>query len=425
MTKQSVKQPSVSLTTNPGIEGDLPDTCEWEWVPEPCAIVIFGASGDLTYRKLMPALYRLFKEQKLPEPFAIFGAARTNMSNDAFRERIRGGIIDAGMGLALWDDFVHHLFYHGLNYAAMDSYRALRGRLEEVEADLGLNGNRLYNLAIPPELYGTVAQCLARAGLGQEDSDKGTWTRLVVEKPFGRDLASARRLNEAIGVGFKETQVFRIDHYLSKETVQNILLFRFANAIFEPLWNRNYIEYVRINASETLGVEHRSGYYEQAGVLRDMCQNHMMQLLALVAIEPPSLFTANRVRDKKNELFRSLRPFSESNILSQVALGQYEKGLTQGVPVPGYREEMGIHPESRTPTYALLRLFVDNWRWQGIPFYVTTGKRLRRKVTRIDIQFKGVPYSMFRNVFGEEIRANRLVMGIHPKEEIFLNMYLL
>jgi glucose-6-phosphate 1-dehydrogenase len=384
-------------------------------------MVIFGASGDLTSRKLMPALYRLFQEQKLPEPFAIFGAARTNMDRDAFRKRIRAGIFDAGMNLTSWDGFAQHIHYHSLNYAGLDSYRALKGRLEEVEADLGLKGNRLYNLAIPPELYGTVAQCLARAGLSREDSDKGIWTRLVVEKPFGRDLASARRLNEAIRAGFKETQVFRIDHYLSKETVQNILLFRFANAIFEPLWNRNYIEYIRINAGEILGVEHRSGYYEQAGVLRDMCQNHMMQLLALVAIEPPSLFTANRVRDKKSELFRSLRPFSESNIQSQLVIGQYAKGVTQGVSVPGYREEMGVHPESRTPTYALLKLFVDNWRWQGVPFYITTGKRLRRKVTRIDVQFKGVPYSMFRNIFGEEIRANRLVMGIHPKEEIFLN----
>jgi glucose-6-phosphate 1-dehydrogenase len=242
-----------------------------------------------------------------------------------------------------------------------------------------------------------------------------------VEKPFGHDLATARELNKAIGEGFREEQVFRIDHYMAKETVQNILIFRFANAIFEPLWNRNFIDHVRINASESLGIENRAGYYEQAGVLRDMFQNHMMELLALVAAEPPSMFSADRVRDKKAELFGSLRPFRLEDLDDNLVLGQYTAGEVDGNGVPGYREESDVDPNSLTPTYALLRVFVDNWRWQGVPFYLTSGKRLRRKVTRIDIQFKAIPHSIFRQALGEDISANRLIVNIYPKESIFLN----
>ena len=264
------------------------------------------------------------------------------------------------------------------------------------------------------------SRSLGEAGLSRQDLAAGRWSRLVVEKPFGQDLASARDLGRVIAASFDESQVFRIDHYMAKETVQNILVLRFANAIFEPLWNRNYIDYVRINASESLGVEHRAGYYEQAGVLRDMFQNHMMQLLALVAAEPPSRFSAERVRDKEAELFRCLRPFPEAGLGEHLVLGQYSAGQAGGQKMPAYRSEEGVDPDSLTPTYAAMRLWVDNWRWQGVPFYLTSGKRLKRKVTRIDIQFKEVPHSLFRDSVGADLKANRLVIGIHPEEEIFI-----
>jgi glucose-6-phosphate 1-dehydrogenase len=326
-----------------------------------------------------------------------------------------------GLDLRSWDQFASRLFYQPVVYDDAESYKALGQRLDQLRQEHGAGENRLFNLAIPPGLYQTVAINLGQAGLSQEYQEGAGWVRLVVEKPFGRDLASAQALNQAIGQGFGEHQIFRIDHYMAKDTVQNILIFRFANAIFEPLWNRNYINYVNIIASETLGVEHRSGYYEQAGVLRDMFQNHMMQLLALVAAEPPSLFAADRVRDEKAKLFRSLRPFPLNNMYDFLALGQYEAGRVEGRQVPAYREEPGVDPGSLAPTFATMKLFVDNWRWQGVPFYVTSGKRLARKITRIDIQFKEVPHSLFRQVLGEHITTNRLTLGIHPQEVINLS----
>jgi glucose-6-phosphate 1-dehydrogenase len=383
------------------------DLCEWERTPEPCTILIFGASGDLTYRKLVPALYNLFNHGGLPESYCIVGASRTQMDDAAFRAKMREGVAEAGFDLIRWAEFEKSLHYQQVFYDDPPSYSALGLRLTDLDRKHRTMGNRIFNLAIPPSLYGAVARELGRAGLGKEDRGKGCWTRLVVEKPFGYNLASAKELNAAIGEGFEEHQVFRIDHYMTKETVQNILIFRFANAIFEPLWNRNYIDHVRINASESLGVEHRAGYYEQSGVLRDMFQNHMMQLLALVAAEPPSMFAADRVRDKKAELFRSLRPFQLKGLDDHLVLGQYEAGEIERKKVPGYREEPDVDPESLTPTYALMRVFVDNWRWQGVPFYITSGKRLKRKVTRIDIQFKAVPHSIFRHTLGEDISPNR------------------
>jgi glucose-6-phosphate 1-dehydrogenase len=395
--------------------------CGWQRPTDPCAIVIFGASGDLTSRKLLPALYELYLSQGLPERFAVVGAARSPLTDAAFRARAREGAAAAGRDLGSWDDFAAGLFYQPMEYDQPESYRALGQRLEEVDQARGLEpGCRVFNLAVPPALYGVVASGLGAAGLSREDPERGRWARLVVEKPFGYDLASARQLGEVIAQSFAEHQVFRIDHYMAKETVQNILVLRFANAIFEPLWNRNYIDYVRINASESLGVEHRAGYYERAGVLRDMFQNHMMQLLALVAAEPPSRFSAERVRDKSAELFRCLRPFPESGLGQQLVLGQYAAGEVGGKPVKAYRAEPGVAPDSTTPTYAAMLLWVDNWRWQGVPFYLTSGKRLKRKVTRIDIQFKQVPHSLFRDSAGVNLRANRLVIGIHPDEEIFI-----
>ena len=384
---------------------------------EDCAIVIFGASGDLTGRKLMPALYRLFVNQTTPEHFYICGAARSSLSDDDFRAKMRAAVEEVGADLAGWDGFAACLHYQEVIYDQGESYQALAERLASLDREHGVPGNRIFECAIPPTLYMTVATLLARAGLSQEDRG---WRRLVVEKPFGRDLASSQELNRAIGQGFAEHQVFRIDHYLAKETVQNIMMFRFANAIFEPLWNRSYIEQVSILSAETLGVEHRAGYYEQAGVLRDMFQNHMMQLLALVAAEPPSLFAADRVRDEKTKLFRSLRPFPTEQLYDYLVLAQYEAGEIDGREYPAYRAEPGVDPSSLTPTYASMKVFVDNWRWQGVPFYITSGKRLAQKLTRIEIQFREVPHSLFRQVLGEEIKPNRLVLGIQPNEEITL-----
>ncbi len=397
------------------------DICGWEQTPEPCTVIIFGASGDLTFRKLIPALYNLFSNDKISEKCCILGAGRTEMSDDSFREKMKTGVTKAGFDLQRWGEFGRNLYYQQITYDAPASYKSISSRLHDMEGKHQTGGNRIFSLALPPNLYATVAGALGEAGLAKEGRGMKSWTRLIVEKPFGYDLDSARRLDMAISKSFKEHQVFRIDHYMTKETVQNILIFRFANAIFEPLWNRNYIDYVRINASETLGVEGRSQYYEKSGVLRDMFQNHMMELLALVAAEPPSMFSADRVRDKKAELFRSLRPFDLKTVDDHLVLGQYEAGQFGGKPAPGYREEPGVDPASLTPTYALMKIFVDNWRWQGVPFYITSGKRLKRKVTRIDIQFKSVPHSMFRQVLGQTINANRLVMGIYPHETIFLN----
>ncbi|BEQ16056.1 glucose-6-phosphate dehydrogenase [Desulfoferula mesophila] len=385
--------------------------------PEDCAVVIFGASGDLTGRKLVPALYRLFASGATPEHFYICGAARSEMSREQFQDKMRQAVESRGLDMGAWQAFADRLHYQAVVYDQVESYQALATRLDELDARHGVGGNRILELAIPPTLYQTMAVTLARAGLSQEERG---WRRLVVEKPFGRDLESSRELNRAIGQGFQEHQVFRIDHYLAKETVQNIMMFRFANAIFEPLWNRNFIDQVSIVTGETLGVEHRAGYYEQAGVLRDMFQNHMMQLLALVAAEPPSLFEADRVRDERTKLFRSLRPFPLEELYDYLVLAQYEAGEIDGKPVPAYRAEPGVDPSSLAPTFAAMKVYVDNWRWQGVPFYLTSGKRLTEKLTRITINFREVPHSLFRRVLGEDIQTNRLVLDIQPKEEITL-----
>ncbi len=382
--------------------------------PEPCVLVIFGASGDLTRRKLIPALYALHHAGRLPRRFAVVGTSRTELTDEAFRARVT-----SGTGGAVWDAFATHLHYQSLAYDDPTSYGALGERLRRVAEAHGIGGNRVFNLALPPELYGPVATHLHDAGLSDEDEG---WVRLVVEKPFGRDLASSRALGSAIARGFAEHQVFRIDHYMAKETVQNILAFRFANAIFEPIWNRRYVDHVRIHAGESLGVGHRAGYYETSGVLRDMFQNHMMQLLALVAAEPPSRMEADRVRDEKAKLFRSLRPFDTTDRYRDLVLGQYAAGRVDSAERSGYREEPGVAANSHTPTYAALRVFVDNWRWQGVPFYLTSGKRLARKETRIDLQFKAVPHTLFRDALGTHIPANRLTLSVYPEESIRLRI---
>ena len=396
--------------------------CHFEGIPEPCIITIFGASGDLCRRKLLPSLYDLFYHHGLENKFAVVGCARTPYDDEKFRELMLQAVTEAGMPTDRWPEFAARLYYQPVTYDQPETFRDLDRRLAGIDNQTGSCGNCLFNLAIPPTLYETVAASLTAAGMSRQHEYGRGWVRLVVEKPFGSDLQSARRLNEALGQGFEESQVFRIDHYLAKDTVQNLMLFRFANAVFEPLWDRKYIDFVSITAAETLGVEHRAGYYEKAGVLRDMFQNHMMQLLALVAAEAPPSLEADRVRDERAKLFRCLRPLPADELDSFMVLGQYRAGRIKDRDVAGYRDEPGVDAHSPTPTFAAMKVFVDNWRWQGVPFYICSGKRLARKLTSIDIQFKEVPHSLFREVLGEHITSNRLTLGIQPEELITLSL---
>ncbi|MBU0663275.1 MAG: glucose-6-phosphate dehydrogenase [Proteobacteria bacterium] len=386
---------------------------------DPCAIVIFGASGDLTARKLIPALYRMFLSATLPDPVSIVGCARTGYNHDTFRTFLQAACTSEPMlNMARWHEFADKVYYFPLNYDSLPDFLALAGQLNTLDQERGTKGNRLFDLALPPSLYASVATKIGEAGLARQFEKGRGWTRIVIEKPFGRDLDSALVLDQTLHQHFHEKQIFRIDHYLAKETVQNILTFRFANTIFEPIWNRGYIESVGIIAVEKLGVEHRSGYYEQAGVIRDMFQNHMLQLLSLIAMEPPSHFEAEPVRDEKIKLLRSIRPLHDRT--EDIVLGQYGPGDIDGQEVPGYRQEPGVSPNSLIPTFAMLPVHIDNWRWQGVPFYLISGKRMARKETRIVIQFKDVPHSLFRDILGAKVIANRLVLGIYPKESISL-----
>jgi glucose-6-phosphate 1-dehydrogenase len=388
---------------------------------DPSIVVIVGATGDLTARKLVPALFNLYLNDGLPDSFRIVGCGRTKLNDQQFRKKMEKALMAKGiMDNSKWQAFSDVLHYRSVDYGELDSFINLAKFLRKLDKKHKTQGNKFFYLALPPSLYKPVAQMLGQAGLSEERENNNGWSRLVIEKPFGRDLKTAVELNQSIQKYFKEHQIFRIDHYLAKETVQNVLLFRFANALFEPIWNRRYIDHVNILASETLGVEHRAGYYEQAGVIRDMFQNHMMQLLALTAMEAPSQFETGRVRDEKVKVFRSLRPFPVEKFADYIVLGQYGQGKFNGEPVPGYREEPGISPDSLTPTFAKMKVFIDNWRWQGVPFFLTSGKRLAKKITEITIQFKEIPHSMFRQTLGERIDANKLTLGIYPDEKVTL-----
>jgi glucose-6-phosphate 1-dehydrogenase len=369
--------------------------CTPEEAVEPFGLVIFGASGDLTARKLIPDLYDLYTNSCFPESFYIFGCARTSMNDKALRQKLEEAMQDTGRDLSRWEDFAGRIYYQPVVYDAAPYYESLAQNLKKLDEKYRTGGNRLFYLAVPPTQYVPIAANVGRAGIAREE--RGGWTRIVVK--------SALELNSALQEHFAEEQIFRIDHYLAKETVQNLLVFRLANSIFEPVWNRDHIAQVHITAAETLGVENRAGYYEQAGVIRDMFQNHMLQLLVLTAMEPPAVFSADRVRDEKIKVFRSLRPFSTDNPYQNLALGQYQ----------GYRQEPGVDPGSLTPTWARLKAFIDNRRWQGVPFTLTSGKRLSEKRTEIVIEFKELPHSLF----GSQ-SSNRLTIGIHPDEVIDL-----
>lgn len=383
-------------------------------------MVIFGASGDLTHRKLVPALFSLFQRQLLPKNFFVLGVARSELDDTMFRQGFLEQLDDLETRPGAADEFLRHVYYLAGNYATNDLYTQLETRLislMEFEQTEGC----LFYLATPPSLYTSIVTGLGNAGLTNQAAT-GRWARVVIEKPFGHDLASSRQLDEQLHQWLTEEQIYRIDHYLGKETVQNIFILRFANAIFEPLWNRRYIDHVQITVSETLGVENRAGYYEQAGTLRDMFQNHMMEMLALVAMEPPAKFEADRHRDEKVKLLRSIRPFHEAELMDVVARGQYASGLINGSAVKGYRQENGVAENSNTETYVAMKVMIDNWRWQGVPFYLRSGKRLNKQLSEIAVIFKSVPHSMFGEIDPNRLLPNVLTLKIQPEEGIALSM---
>jgi len=390
-------------------------------IPGPCGLVIFGASGDLAKRKILPALYRLQKNRYLPEHFFILGTSRTEMSTDDFRGKMSSAVKAAfpkDFDPSCWNELVSRMEYCTIDYALQETYaQSLKEKLFQLEKKHRTERNRIFYLAIPPTLYENVISNLGTTGLSREE---GGYTHVVIEKPFGRNLDSARRLNRIVRNSFDERQAYRIDHFLALETVQNILMLRFANSIFEPLWNRGYIDHIQITASERLGVEQRAGYYEEAGVLRDMFQNHMFQLLALTAMEPPVAFGAEPVRDEKAKVLNSVKPFPLDLLSDYVVIGQYGTGKINQTAVPGYREERGISKNSVTPTFAAMKVLIDNWRWDGVPFYLRSGKRLSSRRTEISIHFKPVPHLMFSETLNEPIEPNRLVLRIHPDEGLSL-----
>ncbi len=391
---------------------------------EACTIVIFGGSGDLTRHKLIPALYSLHKAEKLPLKFCALAFARSKLDDPGFRKKMRESVIGfSPQGREedeQWESFARRLRYFAGDYQNPESYARLREFIGTVEQEHGSAGNRIFYLATPPEVYGTVAEQIAAAGMNGKGPTNAPRSRLVIEKPFGSDLESAHELNGKLHRLFDEAQIYRIDHYLGKETVQNILVFRFGNAVFEPIWNRRYVDHVQITAAEEAGVESRAGYYEKAGVLRDMFQNHLLQLLCLVAMEPPVAFTADAVQDEKVKVLHSVRPISQDGAGAFAARGQYGPGVINGQKVRGYREEPGVLSGSTIETYAALKLYVDNWRWQGVPFYLRSGKRLAKRVTEIAIEFRQPPLLLFKTCSIDQLKPNILVLRIQPDEGISL-----
>jgi glucose-6-phosphate 1-dehydrogenase len=389
----------------------------------PCTMVIFGGSGDLSRRKLLPALFELHVENRLAPETAIVGYARTGESDETYRQEMREAVSEFArikpVDEAKWETFASRLYFFRGDLYQLKDLQKLKTRLEEIEKERSLPGNRLYYLAIPPSAIEGVVKNLGEASMVSK-VESGPWSRLIVEKPFGRDLESARALNEQISGVFRERQIFRIDHYLGKETTQNILVFRLGNGIFEPLWNRRYVDHVQITVAESIGVENRGKFYEEAGVLRDIIQNHVLQLLCLVAMEPPVAFDPNAVRDEKVKVLRSIKPQTPEEILRDTVRGQYGPGAVEGQAVVGYRQEKDVHQMSLRETYAAWRVEIENWRWAGVPFYLRAGKRLSKRVTEIAITFKTPPIALFRKAGVVRQEPNVLVLRIQPDEGIAL-----
>ena len=388
---------------------------------ENCIAVIFGASGDLTKRKLIPAMFNLHRRNLLPESFAILGSGRTSISDNDFRDNMTESIKKYGNGKELaeekFEKFINNLFYQSLNTSDINDYSKVKEKLLALDENMGTKGNYLFYLSTPPSLFGIIARSLNHHGLNQQNNG---WRRLVIEKPFGYDLKSARALNAELHRVFDENQIYRIDHYLGKETVQNLLVFRFANGIFEPLWNRNYIDHIEVTSAEFIGVEDRGGYYDHSGALRDMFQNHLMQVVGMIAMEPPSSFNADSVRNETMKVFESLRPIGEDEVQRYAVCGQYTQSTIRGQRVPSYRNENGVSPNSKTPTYVAVKFFIDNWRWSSVPFYVRTGKRLPTRVTEVAIHFKQTPHHFFGPHQEELCQSNKLIIRIQPDEGILM-----
>ena len=404
------------------LENPLREGLRLERVPDPCVLVLFGSTGDLAHRKVVPALYQLWRTNLLPHEFVLLGIGRRPFDDDTFRDELRKAVDKYSRVQPIdepaWRTFRERLCYQRLDFDDAAAYEALAGRLEDLDHERGTRGNHLYYLATQPSAFSEIVAQLGRVGLDHEVHGGG-WRRVIIEKPFGHDLESAHRLNKEVGRVFRESQVYRIDHYLGKETVRNLLVFRFANGIFEPIWNRRHIDHVQITVAESIGVENRGAFYEETGASRDFLQNHLLQLMSLVAMEPPATFAADPLRDEKLKVLRAIAEKSRSDIARDVVRGQYGSGWVAAEPVKGYREEPEVDAASETETFIAAKLMIDDWRWSGIPFYLRTGKRLPKRATEIAIQFKEVPHKLFRES-ATDPDPNLLAIRIQPDEGIML-----
>ena len=387
--------------------------------PGPCVMVVFGATGDLTQRKLVPALYNLERAQLLPDHFAVLGVAIDELPEDEFRNKVTHFLEAEDHSSPAWEHFHECLYYQRGDFGDDATYEKVRERLAEIDQRHGTDQNYLFYLATAPKFFAEIVEHLGASGLSNQEA--GHWRRVVIEKPFGHDLESAMSLNRRVKAVLGEDQIFRIDHYLGKETVQNIMVFRFSNGIFEPIWNRRYIDHVAITNAETVGVEQRGGYFDNAGTLRDMVPNHMMQLISLTAMEPPASFSADAVRDEQAKVLHAIQPLSSEDVLHQTVRGQYGEGMIGREKVRAYRMEPGVSRESKTETFVAMKLNVDNWRWAGVPFYLRTGKSLAKRHTEITIQFKRAPFQLFRQTAVHKLQTNRLVIQIQPDEGMALS----